>query len=95
METDSWERARQVLEAAGLPPARLAGLRPLSGGTYNTVEELVLTDGSRYVLKVPPPRPPPACVTNAGFSCPRRSSTARRPRRTYRCRGSWQPAPIC
>lgn len=55
MGTDSWERARQVLEAAGLPPDRLAGLRPLSGGTYNTVEELVLTDGSRYVLKVPPP----------------------------------------
>jgi aminoglycoside phosphotransferase (APT) family kinase protein len=55
MGTDSWERARQVLEAAGLPPDRLAGLRPLSGGTYNTVEELVLADGSRYVLKVPPP----------------------------------------
>lgn len=52
---DSWERARQVLEAAGLPPGRLAHLRPLSGGTYNTVEELLLTDGRRYVLKVPPP----------------------------------------
>ncbi|MET9831015.1 aminoglycoside phosphotransferase family protein [Streptomyces sp. NPDC006385] len=51
---DSWERARQVLEAAGLPPGHLAHLRPLSGGTYNTVEELLLTDGRRYVLKVPP-----------------------------------------
>ncbi|MDF3148905.1 MULTISPECIES: aminoglycoside phosphotransferase family protein [unclassified Streptomyces] len=51
---DSWERARQVLDAAGLPPGHLAHLRPLSGGTYNTVEELVLVDGRRYVLKVPP-----------------------------------------
>ncbi|MFE9020929.1 phosphotransferase family protein [Streptomyces sp. NPDC007808] len=51
---DSWERARQVLARAGLPPGHLARLRPLSGGTYNTVEELLLTDGSRYVLKVPP-----------------------------------------
>ncbi|MGI5380157.1 phosphotransferase family protein [Streptomyces sp. CA-251387] len=51
---DSWERARQVLEEAGIPPGHLATLRPLSGGTYNTVEELLLTDGRRYVLKVPP-----------------------------------------
>lgn len=51
---DSWERARQVLGAAGIPPEHLAHLRPLSGGTYNTVEELLLTDGRRYVLKVPP-----------------------------------------
>lgn len=56
---DSWERARRILEEAGLPPDRLAHLRPLTGGTYNTVEELVLTDGSRYVLKVPPPETVP------------------------------------
>ncbi|MFF6879282.1 phosphotransferase family protein [Streptomyces sp. NPDC012474] len=52
---DSWERARHVLQEAGLDPGRLARLAPMSGGTYNTVEELRLTDGSRYVLKVPPP----------------------------------------
>ncbi|MEU9627312.1 phosphotransferase family protein [Streptomyces luteogriseus] len=51
---DSWERARHILEAAGLDPGRLARLAPLTGGTYNTVEELRLTDGGRYVLKVPP-----------------------------------------
>jgi aminoglycoside phosphotransferase (APT) family kinase protein len=51
---DSWERARHILEAAGLDPGRLAHLAPLTGGTYNTVEELRLTDGSRYVLKIPP-----------------------------------------
>ncbi|MGP4045789.1 phosphotransferase family protein [Streptomyces sp. 2A115] len=51
----SEERARQILEAAGLPSDRLAHCRPLDGGTYNTVEELVLSDGSRYVLKIPPP----------------------------------------
>ncbi|MFD5945742.1 phosphotransferase family protein [Streptomyces collinus] len=52
---DSWERARHVLQEAGLDPGRLAHLAPMTGGTYNTVEELRLTDGSRYVLKVPPP----------------------------------------
>ncbi|MCX3290036.1 aminoglycoside phosphotransferase family protein [Streptomyces sp. NEAU-H22] len=51
---DSWERARHILAAAGLDPGRLAHLAPLTGGTYNTVEELRLTDGGRYVLKVPP-----------------------------------------
>ncbi|MFF8869962.1 phosphotransferase family protein [Streptomyces massasporeus] len=51
---DSWERARHVLAAAGLDPGRLAHLAPLTGGTYNTVEELRLTGGGRYVLKIPP-----------------------------------------
>jgi aminoglycoside phosphotransferase (APT) family kinase protein len=51
---DSWEWARQALEEAGLDPDRLAAVRPLSGGTYNTVEEFLLTDGTRYVVKVPP-----------------------------------------
>jgi aminoglycoside phosphotransferase (APT) family kinase protein len=51
---DSWARARRILEEAGLPPEHLAHLGPLTGGTYNVVEELVLADGSRYVLKAPP-----------------------------------------
>lgn len=55
--TDSWARARNALEAAGIPPDRLAHLGPLGGGTYNTVEELRLTDGDRYVLKVAPTAP--------------------------------------
>ncbi|MCD9874431.1 phosphotransferase family protein [Streptomyces guryensis] len=54
---DSWERARSILEYAEIPPDRLAHLRPLTGGTYNTVEELRLTDGSRYVVKVAPDAP--------------------------------------
>ncbi|MEE1833159.1 phosphotransferase family protein [Streptomyces sp. SP17KL33] len=49
------ERARLALTAAGLPPESLAERRPLTGGTYNTVEELRLTDGTRLVLKIPPP----------------------------------------
>ncbi|MFF4148117.1 phosphotransferase family protein [Streptomyces sp. NPDC001698] len=51
--TRSWGRARRVLRAAGVPPGRLARLHALGGGTYNTVEELCLADGTRYVLKVP------------------------------------------
>ncbi|MFE6523198.1 phosphotransferase family protein [Streptomyces sp. NPDC057794] len=51
---DSWDRARHVLEGAGLDPGRLAHLAPMPGGTYNTVEELRLSDGGRYVLKIPP-----------------------------------------
>ncbi|MEV0634856.1 aminoglycoside phosphotransferase family protein [Streptomyces sp. NPDC050619] len=57
---ESWRRARRVLESARLAPDGLARLRPLSGGTYNTVEELLLTDGSRYVLKVAPAESTPA-----------------------------------
>lgn len=64
---DSWERGRQVLEAAGLPPEALARLRPLSGGTYNTVEELLLTDGRRYVLKVPPASTVPGMTYESGL----------------------------
>ncbi|WP_369264550.1 phosphotransferase family protein [Streptomyces sp. R35] len=51
---DGWERARRVLGMAGLPSGSLADRRALAGGTYNEVEELRLTDGTRYVLKVPP-----------------------------------------
>jgi aminoglycoside phosphotransferase (APT) family kinase protein len=58
--TQSWERARRALQGARLPAERLTRVRPLTGGTYNTVEELVLGDGSRYVLKVPPASTAPA-----------------------------------
>ncbi|WP_037671279.1 phosphotransferase family protein [Streptomyces griseus] len=51
---DSWERARRVLADAGLRSEHLAHLAPLTGGTYNAVDELRLTDGSRYVLKTAP-----------------------------------------
>ncbi|MFR0355472.1 phosphotransferase family protein [Streptomyces sediminimaris] len=54
---DSWERARRILEGSKIPPDRLVHVRPLDGGTYNTVEELRLTDGSRYVLKLAPDTP--------------------------------------
>ncbi|MFE1796488.1 phosphotransferase family protein [Streptomyces sp. NPDC059517] len=54
------ERARSVLEAAGIPVDHLERCRKLTGGTYNTVEELLLTDGTRYVLKTPPPPDAPA-----------------------------------
>lgn len=71
---DSRERARRVLADAGLPPDALSGVRPLGGGTYNTVEEILLSDGTRYVLKVPPPPAVPGLrherrllVAEAGF----------------------------
>ncbi|MHC5906910.1 phosphotransferase family protein [Streptomyces sp. S6] len=54
MTADSWERARNVLKEASLPPDSLTHVTPLSGGTYNAVEELRLDDGTRYVLKVAP-----------------------------------------
>ncbi|MFF5981855.1 phosphotransferase family protein [Streptomyces olindensis] len=64
---DSWERARRILGEAGLDPGGLAHLAPLTGGTYNTVEELRLTDGSRYVLKVPPPAAVPGMRHEKGL----------------------------
>ncbi|MFF7122446.1 hypothetical protein [Streptomyces sp. NPDC008240] len=48
------ERARRVLAAAGVDPGRPAAVRPLGGGTCNTVEEPRLTDGTRCVLKTAP-----------------------------------------
>lgn len=54
---DSWERARRILEGSKIPPGSLVHLRPLDGGTYNTVEELRLSDGGRYVLKLAPDTP--------------------------------------
>ncbi len=56
---DDGERARLVLAAAGLAPERLSERQPLGGGTYNTVEELRLTDGTRLILKIPPPSTTP------------------------------------
>lgn len=55
----SEERAQRILEAVGVAGERLARCRSLDGGTYNAVEELLLDDGSRYVLKVPPPSAAP------------------------------------
>ena len=57
MVVDSWERARRILEGSRIPPGSLAHVRPLDGGTYNSVEELRLTDGTRYVLKLAPDAP--------------------------------------
>lgn len=52
--TDAGERARRILSVAGLGEDDLVTIRPLDGGTYNTVEELVLSDGRRLILKTPP-----------------------------------------
>ncbi len=83
---DSWGRARRILDVAGLPPDDLTHVRALTGGTYNTVEELLLGDGSRYVLKVPPAEDLPGLRWS-----PRRSSTGRRPPPGSRRPGWWPP----
>ncbi|MEU6850247.1 phosphotransferase [Actinacidiphila alni] len=44
-----------MLARAGIPAARIARSAPLTGGTYNTLHSVELTDGARLVLKVPPP----------------------------------------
>jgi aminoglycoside phosphotransferase (APT) family kinase protein len=44
-----------ALARAGIPAARIARHIPLTGGTYNTLLGVELTDGARLVLKVPPP----------------------------------------
>ncbi|MFI1414174.1 phosphotransferase family protein [Streptomyces sp. NPDC020707] len=63
----SGEQAGLVLEAVGVSASRLERCRVLSGGTYNTVEELLLTDGSRYVLKTPPPPDVPGLSHERGL----------------------------
>lgn len=54
---EPWARARQALAEAGIPAQRLADVSPLGGGTYNTVEDVRLTDGTRLVLKTAPAGP--------------------------------------
>ncbi|MFF3483208.1 phosphotransferase family protein [Streptomyces sp. NPDC002701] len=49
---------RWVLGVGGVSVGGVS-CRALSGGTYNTVEEVLLDDGSRYVLKTPPPETVP------------------------------------
>ncbi|MEU1368966.1 aminoglycoside phosphotransferase family protein [Streptomyces sp. NPDC005803] len=44
-----------VLGSVGVPPELVAFCTPLSGGTYNTVTRVGLTDGRRWVVKTPPP----------------------------------------
>lgn len=44
-----------LLARAGIPAGRIAGHAPLTGGTYNSLYGVELTDGARLVLKVPPP----------------------------------------
>ncbi|OEV13689.1 aminoglycoside phosphotransferase family protein [Streptomyces nanshensis] len=52
--------ARTALARAGLPWSRVASCTPVGGGTYNTVLRVVTTDGTRLVLKLPPPAHAPA-----------------------------------
>ncbi|GAA2446946.1 phosphotransferase family protein [Streptomyces macrosporus] len=46
---------RPMLTAAGVPVDRVVRCESLSGGTYNTLHRIALSDGTELVLKVPPP----------------------------------------
>ncbi|MEW1632005.1 phosphotransferase [Streptomyces sp. NPDC089173] len=45
----------RILRALGVDGRDLASSTPLTGGTYNTVTRVTLTDGRDWVVKVPPP----------------------------------------
>lgn len=49
------EQVHGLMARAGVPAARIAGHTALTGGTYNALYAVDLTDGTRLVLKVPPP----------------------------------------
>ena len=44
-----------VLGSSGIPSGLVASREPLTGGTYNTVTRVRLTDGRQWVVKTPPP----------------------------------------
>lgn len=48
---------RAAASAAGIPAGDILGLKPLTGGTYNTVTGITLADGRAWVLKTPPAHP--------------------------------------
>lgn len=57
---NSWERAGRIPDEARIPPERLAGVRPLGGGTYNSVEFLFSeAEFRRAEAGVAPPRAAP------------------------------------
>ncbi|WP_327292290.1 phosphotransferase family protein [Streptomyces sp. NBC_01198] len=45
----------ELLARAGIETARVAERTAMAGGSYNALHGVTLTDGSRLVLKVPPP----------------------------------------
>jgi aminoglycoside phosphotransferase (APT) family kinase protein len=49
------EQVVKLMGRAGVPAVRIADSTPLTGGTYNALHTVGLTDGARLVLKVPPP----------------------------------------
>lgn len=50
-----YDMTSAVLKPAGVTAGDVASLTPLTGGTYNTVTRVRLTDGRSWVVKVPPP----------------------------------------
>lgn len=44
-----------LLGSVGVPPELIASCDPLTGGTYNAVTRVRLTDGRHWVVKTPPP----------------------------------------
>lgn len=49
------ETTSRVLRAVGVTEERIATCTPLAGGTFNAVTRVALTDGSDWVVKIPPP----------------------------------------
>lgn len=45
----------RILRGAGIDPRHVVSQEPVPGGTYNTLYRLRTVDGSRLILKVPPP----------------------------------------
>ncbi|MFD0340733.1 phosphotransferase family protein [Streptomyces sp. NPDC127117] len=56
MQADATTTA--VLDSVGLTEDRIAARARLTGGTFNTVFRVTLTDGSDRVVKIPPPATP-------------------------------------
>ncbi|SEG77196.1 Fructosamine-3-kinase [Actinacidiphila yanglinensis] len=56
-----------VMVRAGVPADRIAAATALTGGTYNALHAVDLTDGTRLVVKVPPPAHLPRLRYEAGL----------------------------
>ncbi|WP_406496163.1 aminoglycoside phosphotransferase family protein [Streptomyces sp. NBC_00846] len=49
------ETTSRVLRTVGVTGEQIATCTPLAGGTFNAVTRVALTDGSDWVVKIPPP----------------------------------------
>ncbi|RDG38379.1 phosphotransferase family protein [Streptomyces corynorhini] len=67
MDGDGSVALGAALRAAGAASGDVLECEPLTGGTYNTLHRVVLRDGARWIVKIPPPASLPGLSHERGL----------------------------